>query len=172
MKNAHRLLLVAALITTEILCAQTAPADGGTGPRRGGPGGPGGPGRLPPVLRVLDADKDGEISAAEIAGSAASLATLDANSDGILTTDELRPARPGMRGTPPADAPDRPARGPGGPGAHPRPILPVMLALDANADGALSAPEVANAPASLKALDANKDGKLTRDELRPLPPVE
>lgn len=169
MKNAHRLLLVAALITTEILCAQTAPANGGPGPRRGGPGGPGGPGRLPPVLRVLDADKDGEISAPEIAASAASLATLDANKDGTLATDELRPAHPGMRGTPPADAPARPARGPG---AHARPILPVMLALDANADGALSAPEIANAPASLKALDANADGKLTRDELRPLPPVE
>jgi hypothetical protein len=172
MKNAHRLLLVAALITAEILCAQTAPSDGGPGPRRGGPGGPGGPGRLPPVLRVLDADKDGEISAAEIASSASSLATLDANKDGVLTTDELRPAHPGMRGTPPADAPARPERGPGGPGSHARPILPVMLALDANADGALSASEIANAPASLRALDANADGKLTRDELRPLPPVE
>jgi Ca2+-binding EF-hand superfamily protein len=47
-----------------------------------------------------------------------------------------------------------------------------MLALDANSDGALSASEIANAPASLRALDANGDGKLTRDELRPLPPVE
>ena len=45
-----------------------------------------------------------------------------------------------------------------------------MMALDANADGALSANEMTNAPASLAALDANKDGKLTVDELRPLPP--
>ena len=46
-----------------------------------------------------------------------------------------------------------------------------MLALDADTDGALSAAEIGNAVASLKALDANSDGKLTRDELRPLPPA-
>ena len=45
-----------------------------------------------------------------------------------------------------------------------------MFALDANSDGALSAGEIGNATASLKALDANSDGKLTQDELRPLPP--
>jgi hypothetical protein len=50
--------------------------------------------------------------------------------------------------------------------------MPLMLALDANSDGDLSAAEISNAPASLLALDANKDGKLTRDELRPLPPTE
>lgn len=180
MKTPHRLLLVAALITAEILCAQSAPAGG---PGRGGPGGPGGrggpggPGRFHPVIRVLDADKDGEVSAAEIANAATTLRTLDANNDGTVAIEELRPAHPAMRGTPPADAParpERPARPEGAgqpPTDRPRPIDPVMLALDANADGALSAAEITNAPASLKALDANADGKLTRDELRPLPPV-
>ena len=172
MNNPHRLLLVAALITTEILCAQTAPTGG---PRRGGPGGPGGPGghgRFHPVIRVLDADKDGEISAAEIANAPVSLKALDANSDGTVAADELRPVHPAMRGTPPADAPARPARDGQAPTDRPRPIDPVMLALDANSDGALSATEITNAATSLKALDANADGKLTRDELRPLPPVE
>jgi hypothetical protein len=173
MNTNHRLLLVLALITAETLCAQSGP-----GPRRGGPGGPGGPGghgRFHPVIRVLDADKDGEISAAEIANASAAIRTLDANSDGIVTAEELRPAHPAMRGTPPADAPARPARPAGdsqAPTDRPRPVDPVMLALDANTDGALSAAEITNAPASLKALDANADGKLTRDELRPLPPVE
>ena len=172
MNNAHRLLLVASLITTEILFAQTTPSDGAHGPRRGGPGGPGGPGRIPPVLRVLDADKDGEISAAEIANAATAIAALDTNGDGIVSADELRPAHPGMRPAPPADAPPPPADAPRGPGHRPHPIDPVMLALDANGDGTLSAAEISNAPASLKALDVNGDGKLTRDELRPLPPVK
>ena len=48
----------------------------------------------------------------------------------------------------------------------------MMVALDANKDGALSASEIAGAVASLRALDANSDGKLTRDELRPLPPAK
>lgn len=160
MNNPHRLLLIAALVTAEILCAQTAPADGPRGPRRGGPGGPGGPGRIPPVLRVLDADRNGEISAAEIAQAPAALRTLDANADGTVSSDELLPPRPANAPTPPAG------------GSRPHPVFPVMLALDANADGALSATEIANAPASLNALDADGDGKLTRDELRPLPPVE
>lgn len=169
MKNLYRLLLVSGLITAEILCAQTAPTEQPAGgPRHRGPGGPGGPGRMSPVIRTLDADHDGEISAAEIAGAPAALLTLDTNKDGSLSAEELRPARPADAPTPPADAP---RRGPGGPGGHARPANPVMLALDANNDGALSAAEIANAAASLKALDANKDGKLTRDELRPLPPA-
>lgn len=169
MKNLHRLLLVAGLITAEMLCAQSAPTDQPAGgPRHRGPGGPG---RMSPVIRALDADHDGELSAAEITGAAAALLTLDTNKDGSLAADELRPARPADAPTPPADAPRRGPGGPGGPGGHARPVNPVMLALDANNDGALSAAEIANATASLKALDANKDGKLTRDELRPLPPA-
>ena len=164
MNNTHRLLLVAALITAEILCAQTAPA---RGPRHGGPGGPGGPGRFQPELRVLDADQDGELSATEIGQAPAALRALDLNADGIVSRDELRPPRPANA---PADAPERPAPPAGG--NRPHPVSPIMLALDANGDGALSAAEIDNAATSLKALDANGDGKLTREELRPLPPVE
>ena len=47
-----------------------------------------------PVLVVLDADKDGKISAEEIANAPAALKTLDKNDDGILTAEELRPPRP------------------------------------------------------------------------------
>ncbi len=113
-----------------------------------------------PLVRVLDANKDGVISADEIANASAALLTLDTNGDGALSADELCPPRPADAPTPPADAKEH------------RPADPVMLALDADGDGALSASEIANAPASLKALDTNKDGQLTRDELRPLPPAE
>lgn len=170
MKNRYRLLLASGFLGAAMLCAQTTPTDqAGVGPRHRGPGGPGGPGRIPPVIRVLDADHNGEISAAEIAGASAALLTLDLNQDGSLSAEELSPARPAGAPKPPAGAPHR---GPGGPAGHARPVMPVMLALDANNDGALSAAEIANAPASLKALDANHDGGLSRDELQPLPPAK
>lgn len=156
-------MLLATLGLTAGLSAQTAPTDGPHGPGRGGPGGPGGPGGRHggPIIRVIDADKDGVISPAEISSAPGLIATLDANSDGVVSADELHPPRP-------ADAPERPA--PPADDSHPRPIIPVMLALDANGDGSLSAAEIAGAAASLKALDLNSDGSLTRDELRPLPP--
>lgn len=134
------------------------------GPRQGGgfrgpgPHGPG-PHFPPPVIAALDLNKDGTISADEIAQAATSLKALDKNGDGKLDFEELHPGRP-------ADAPTPPA------GAVRARRNPVMLALDANGDGELSAAEIANAPTSLKALDTNKDGQLTPDELRPLPPTQ
>lgn len=176
MKNAHRILVSLSLAAAGTLLAQTsAPSDGPSGPHRRGPGGPGGPGRGGhPIVRVLDTDKDGEISAAELANAPASIRALDTDGDGIVTLAEIRPAHPAHGAQRPADASERPARPapPANASAHPRPVDPVMLALDANGDGALSAAEIANATTSLSALDANKDGKLTRDELRPLPPRE
>ncbi|MCP4592606.1 MAG: hypothetical protein GY842_17880 [bacterium] len=47
---------------------------------------------------------------------------------------------------------------------------PLMMALDADRDGELSAEEIANASAALLALDQDGDGKLTREEMRPPPP--
>ncbi len=50
-----------------------------------------------PVLAALDADHDGEISAAEIDRAAASLKRLDRNRDGYLTADELVPLEMAIR---------------------------------------------------------------------------
>jgi hypothetical protein len=47
--------------------------------------------RLNPVLAALDADHNGQISAAEIQNSPAALKTLDKNGDGRLVADELLP---------------------------------------------------------------------------------
>lgn len=58
-------------------------------------------------------------------------------------------------------------RKPGGRGGQGGSRNPVLLALDADGDGELSASEIANVVAALKTLDANRDGKLSRDELRP-----
>jgi hypothetical protein len=162
MKKLHCISAFLALTTAGVLSAQTSDTTAPRGPHRGGHRGPGGPGH--PIVRALDVDKNGEISAEEIAAAPATLAKLDANSDGVVAADELRPARPADAPTPPAGAKTRMATR-----AHPDDLM--MLALDANKDGALSPTEIAGAVASLKALDANSDGKLTRDELRPLPPA-
>lgn len=126
------------------------------------PPGPHGRGPRPrhpdPLVRALDTNHDGIISADEIANAPASLKALDQNGDGVLTIDEIRPPRPADAPPPPPDA------------AKHHPVSPLMLALDANGDGELSASEIANAATSLKALDANHDGQLTRDEFCPLPP--
>lgn len=176
MKNLAYIIAGVSLGAAAVLTAQTTPtSDTPSSPRRGhgpGHGGPGGPGRGGhPIVRALDTDKNHELSAEEITNAPATLRALDRNNDGSVSFDDLRPERP-------ADAPARPARkqrpegitaterGPG----RGRPADPVMLALDANGDRALSAAEIASAAASLEALDANLDGKLTPDELRPLPP--
>lgn len=153
MKITRRLFAVALpLGFVAVLSAQTPPPDAPHGPR---------PGRRPPspLIRALDTDKSGDISAAELANAPAALRSLDTNGDGKLSGDELHPPRPADAPPPPPANADRP-----------RPVDPVMFALDTNHDGELSAEEIANATTSLKALDLNGDGKLTFDELRPLPP--
>ena len=178
MKRLHRLLVLStALGFAATLAAQTSDSTAPRGPRGGPPGGhfgKGGPGRGGPghpVIRALDANGDREISADEIAAAPANLAKLDRDGDGTVTVAELQPPRPvdapareGNR-TPPANAPARDT-------TRARPLDPVMLALDANANGALEAGEIVGAARSLAAIDANGDGKLTLDELRPLPPTE
>jgi hypothetical protein len=131
------------------------PGGGGFG---GGPGGPRGHRRPPlPIVMALDTNRDGIISADEIAKASAALLTLDKNSDGQLTVDEYMPPLPKDA---PADAP--------------KPPMPLIVkALDANGDGVIDAAEIANAAAALKTLDKNNDGNLTRDEFlgkRPGPP--
>ena len=63
--------------------------------------------------------------------------------------------------------------GPDGPRheAHRRMMIPpIVIALDANKDGTISADELANASAAVKSLDKNNDGAVQMEELRPKPP--
>src|SRR5438132_10368058 len=55
------------------------------------PGGPGGVRPVNPLVRALDTDGDGEISAVELQNATTALKALDRNGDGKLTEDELRP---------------------------------------------------------------------------------
>ncbi len=69
------------------------------------------PHRPRPLLKALDTDKDGTISAAEIAAASASLLTLDKNGDGKIDRTELRHRRP--RGDKDGDGP-KAGKGPRG----------------------------------------------------------
>jgi hypothetical protein len=158
--------------------AQTSPAPDRPAPGRGTP-----PFRGHPLVRVMDLDRDGALSATEVSQAPITLGGLDSDGDGALSTAELHPHRGGPRrpahagatatdqrpGRPAHTGAHRPAAHAGPPRAHSGDL--VMLALDANEDGVLAAAELANATRSLSALDGNKDGALSRDELRPLPPT-
>lgn len=61
------------------------------------------PGRRPPrkggpLMRVIDTDRDGQLSSEEIENAVKALKTLDQNGDGMLGRDELRPPRRPRRG--------------------------------------------------------------------------
>ena len=84
-----------------------------------------------------------------------------------VVTAQDKPVAPS---TPPP--PGGPGGGPGGPGmSRPRPLQPLLVALDLNGDGTIDADEIAKASESLKKLDKNGDGKITPDELRPQRPA-
>ena len=153
--QASGLMLVALLALSSAACGQPQGGPPPGGPPRGFPGGPpGGPEgflRMVPVMTALDADGDGEISAAELAEATAHLKKLDANNDGKLSPEELRPnfpagpAGPGGFSGPPGG----PGGFPGGPGGPP-------------GGGGANGEELAT---RLMEFDADKDGKLTKEEI-------
>lgn len=57
------------------------------------------PQRVAPLMAALDTNKDGDLSAEEIANAPAAIRTLDTNRDSKITAEEMRPAfAPGERG--------------------------------------------------------------------------
>jgi hypothetical protein len=79
-------------------------------PPGGRPGRPDGPPPgdrpVPPLIKALDADGDGTLSATEIADAPESLKSLDKDGDGELSSGEIRPQGPPRRGGPPLDGPE------------------------------------------------------------------
>lgn len=167
-------ILITLALAACSMIAQAQPEGGGPppgGPEGGRPpGGPQGMRRAPDPLTVaLDADKNGELSAAEIANATVALKALDKDADGKITKEELRPARP-PRGDGPEDG-QHEGPPPGGPEGGRRPAPPLAVALDADKNGEFSAEEIANAAAALATLDKDADGKLSKEELRPARPA-
>ena len=131
-------------------------------PRFGGRGG-GGRGQGPPpgglpIVDVLDADGDREISADEIAAASAALRSLDGDGDGLVSEGEMLPSEGGFG-----------RRGPGGPGG-PGGMLstfPLVSALDRDGSGMLEASEIEAASAALATLDGDGSGTLATNEILP-----
>jgi Ca2+-binding EF-hand superfamily protein len=109
-----------------------------------------GPGGTPPprvFLVALDTDGDGQLSAVEIAAASASLAKLDKNHDGKITSEEYsQKLKDETAGTE---------------------LLTRLMVMDRNGDGVLTVSEV---PERMKPMfergDANHDGKLTGEEIK------
>ena len=116
--------------------------------------------RPSPLVTALDTDRDGSVSAAEMAAAPRALATLDKNGDGRITIDEVMVRRPqgGERG-----GREREAE-PGG--AVSPDLVNTLFSFDVNKDGKLSKAEV---PERMQGIflraDTDHDGLLTRDEL-------
>ena len=110
-----------------------------------------------PLLRVLDLDGDGALSAEEIAAAPESLKALDRNNDGRITRRELISAM----GATLAVAGDEPRQRP-----DPAAMIDRLMQADKDGDGKLSIDEL---PPRLKEraarLDANGDGFVERAEL-------
>jgi hypothetical protein len=132
-------------------------------PGRGkGPGGPRHHGP-PPLLFILDTDKDGVLSTEEIAAAPDALAKLDKDGDGQIAGDELRPPAGGPGGPQRPQAPD----GQKGRGGRHRGGRVLMFLFDTDGDGVVSAQEIAAAATVLLEFDTDGDGRITSDELRP-----
>lgn len=144
---------IAVLFSVFVLCSQAQEHQ--DEPRgRGGPGG-GRPGmmRMSPLIRTLDIDHDGVISAAEIQQASTNLAKLDVNQDGKITEDEVRPQGRNGGGGDTASA-------------SPEETVAMYMKFDRNGDGKLTKSEVPERMQGIFARnDTNEDGVLTREEL-------
>ena len=116
-------------------------------------------------LLAFDKNHDGKLSRAELPARMQNLFDRgDTNHDGFLTKDEIDKLEASL--DPPKGDPQRERPAPQGGFIR---LDPMLITLDVNHDGEISAEEIENAPTVLLRLDANKDGRLTENELRPRP---
>ncbi|HVU86745.1 MAG TPA: EF-hand domain-containing protein [Pirellulales bacterium] len=106
------------------------------------------------VFAALDINKDGSLSAEEIAKAPQSLAALDKDGSGTITTVELQEARPLLATSQPA-------------GPDPARIWQRLLMADKDGDGRLSADESPERlQRNFERLDTNKDGFIDESEFK------
>ena len=130
----------------------------GDGPETGGfPGGPIGMLQMHPLMKILDTDKDGTLSASEIANASKALIQLDKNGDGIVSAEEMRPDPSTMPGG---------FAGAGGNGPFNGAMMSQMFERsDANKDGKLTGDEIPERMRDrLKMIDKDGDGAITKSE--------
>jgi Ca2+-binding EF-hand superfamily protein len=147
------MLKIATFGTAAVLAISAyAQRPGGFG--RGGP-------MLSPAAQALDTDRDGTVSAEELAAAAASLKALDRNGDGKLTSDEVRPQMGGRGGRGRGDEPGETA------GPDPEELVKTLMSFDKNSDGQLSKEEVPERMQGIfERADGDKNGLLSAEEIR------
>ena len=148
----HKFILMFAILATlsmsSLAHAQRGGQRGEGGPRGGQRGG-----QRPasPMMTALDANKDGKLSAEEIANAATALKTLDKNKDGVIDANELAPPRgPGGQG--------------GAQGGRSSQMVERIMARDTDGDGKVSREE-AGESRFFDRMDADSDGFVTKAEI-------
>lgn len=143
MTTRFKALALATALGTAVIVPSLALAHGGSDGPRPHHGGP----RMEARFVEMDADKDGKVTAAELAAyHAARFAKADTNNDGKLSLEEMDAARADKR--------------------HKR-IQRMIAWHDTDGDGLLSAEEMPNrGPGKLMRLDRDGDGAVSLEELR------
>ena len=127
-------------------------------PGAGGfPGGPMAMLQMLPIMKVLDTDQDGTLSATEIANASKALLQLDKDGDGIISAEEMRPDMSKMPGG---------LAGPGPNGIGNGPMMgKVFESRDANGDGKLTGDEIPERMRDrLNMVDKDGDGSISKSE--------
>ncbi|MEI8213924.1 MAG: hypothetical protein WCI02_17370 [Planctomycetota bacterium] len=118
-------------------------------------------GRLSPLMKALDTDQDGELSAVEIENASKSLLKLDKNGDGVLSNEELRPDPRGMEMPGAAGG----QMGRVGPALGPAMLARMFETRDADGDGKLTGDEIPpQMRERLSIVDENGDGAVDKAE--------
>ena len=117
-----------------------------------------------PLVKVLDADSDGELSATEIENASKTLLKLDTNGDGKISADELQPNPADVM---PGAMAGMGRGGEGRPGMGGEMLARMFEQRDANGDGMLSGDEI---PERLQAMvgrvDKDGDGNISKEEFK------
>ena len=109
---------------------------------------------------MFDSNNDGKLEKSEVPERFQGIFERgDVNKDGILTKEELSALAQSSR--------QMVLGPPGGRGGNRFDLA--FSALDTNADGEISSPEIDSAPQSLLTLDKNGDGQITNIEVTPMP---
>jgi hypothetical protein len=110
-----------------------------------------------PLIKALDSDGDGKLSATEIANASKALLSLDANGDGALSQEEFAPKLDGTREM----IADRI-----GDGAGPEMLGKMFDRFDRNRNGKLEGDEIPEkVKANLSRVDHDGDGSLSKAEM-------